>query len=762
MLDPNYNRYVRILYVIFRIVALYIIAVELNFLWLFGYSPGLNELKNPPYSVSSELYTANSVLIGKYYKENRSPVEYDSINPILIKALIATEDVRFYKHHGIDFYSIFSSLYSTAQGDKRGASTITQQLAKNLFNTRNRKSQGFIKYIPGVNAIVYKTKEWITALKLEFLYSKEKILEMYLNTVSFGNNTYGIKVAAKKYFNKSPAKLKTEEAALLIGMLKATSTYNPINHPDKALERRNIVLVQMSKDSVITEKELTKLLKKKIKLNLGSDDDENKSQNSYLRAAVKNWLAEWCEKNGYDIYADGLKIYTTIDSRLQNYAEEASREWMRTLQKRFYNHWQNENPWRDEDGEEIQGFLNTLAKRLPSYKMLVKKYDGNPDSINMELNRKKRMKVFTWKGEKDTTFSVMDSLSYYAKILQTGMMTLDPFNGHIKVWIGGIDHNYFKYDHVNQAKRQAGSTFKPFVYCAAIDKGYSPCDKFIDQPVTINYEEDGENKSWSPKNSDWVFTGYHMSLRWAMGKSCNSITAQLTEAIGWETVVEYANKIGIESPLRSVPSVGLGPNDVSIYEMVRAYGTFLNKGIKTEPILVTKITDSKGKIIVEFKAKQERVLSEETAWLMLYMFKGGIEEPGGTSQALWEYDLWKKGNEIGGKTGTTSNHSDGWYMGISKDLVSGVWVGADERSVHFRTSELGEGSKTALPIYGKFMEKVYRDPKTHITFAKFPKPSVKINKDYYCPTPRPKVDTSNVDSLLMHENLDSLVNELLK
>jgi penicillin-binding protein 1A len=752
------KRWVKIVYQSIRVMAIYFIAMEFNFLWLFGYSPTINELKNPPYAIASEVYSSDSVLIGRYFKENRIPVVYDSIAPIVFKALVATEDVRFYQHHGIDFYSIGSSIWSTANGDKRGASTITQQLAKNLFRTRSRTSQGLIRFIPGVKTIVYKTKEWITALKLEYLYDKKDILEMYLNTVSFGNNSFGIKVAAKKYFNKLPLDLNTEEAALLVGMLKATSTYNPITKQAKALERRNIVLAQMAKDGVISERKFNQIVKHPIKLSLSEDDEKDKTKDSYLRTAVANYLEKWCDDNGFDLYADGLKIYTTIDSRMQKHGEEAMQDWMKTLQKRFRNTWQNEAPWRDENGVEIPNFLNTLAKRLPLYNTLQDKYGEQTDSIEAKLNEKKRMKIFTWKGEKDTTFSTYDSLAYYASILQSGLMTLDPFTGHIKTWVGGINYKYFKYDHINQAKRQAGSTFKPFVYLAAIDNGYSPCDKFTDKAITINYKEDGEEKSWSPKNSDWNFSGKEMSLRWAMGKSCNSVTAQLTQAIGWDKVVAYAKKLGIESPLKSVPSVGLGSNDVTLYEMIRAYGVFLNTGIKTEPILVTKVNDQDGKLLAEFKPKQERVISEETAWLMIHMFKGGMEEPGGTSQALWEYDIWSKGNEIGGKTGTTSNHSDGWYIGITKDLVTGVWVGADERSIHFKTSDYGEGSKTALPIYGKFMERLYHDPKSGITYGRFPKPTVKITKDYNCPTPRQRNDTTRVDSTAILQS-DSLILE---
>jgi penicillin-binding protein 1A len=359
------------------------------------------------------------------------------------------------------------------------------------------------------------------------------------------------------------------------------------------------------------------------------------------------------------------------------------------------------------------------------------------------------MKVFTWNGEKDTTFSSIDSIKYYTKLLNTGMMTIEPSTGKIKVWVGGIDHKYFKYDHVNQAKRQAGSTFKPFAYLTALDNGYTPCDKFTDKPVTIKYKDNGKEEVWEPKNASFSFSYQEMSLRWAMGKSVNSITAQLTEQVGWDKIVQYAHKVGIESPLQSVPSVSLGSNDVSVYEMVRAYSTFLNKGKKIDPLLVTKITDQKGNVLAEFKLKEEQAISEETAWLMLYMFRGGMEEPGGTSQALWEYEgLWKKNsNQIGGKTGTSSDYVDGWYMGITKDLVTGVWVGADDRSVHFNSSESGEGSHTALPIFGRFMEKVYADPKSGYTYGPFPKPWVKITKEYICPAPRVRIDTATTDSL---------------
>jgi penicillin-binding protein 1A len=706
----------------------------------------MQDIKNPVLSVGSEVYTADGKLIGQYYKENRSPVDLKHISPNLVNALVATEDVRFYSHGGVDFYSFFTSLLSTAKGDRRGASTITQQLAKNLFETRKRKSEGFIKHVPFVRTIVYKCKEWLTAFKIEHVYSKQKILELYFNTVPFGNNSYGIKTATLKYFNKQPDQVNPAEAALLIGMLKATSSYNPIRNPTRATERRNIVLGQMQKYGYITKDQFTASTQSPIKLDL-SYVEQDSHGDSYLRRAVEKWLDKWCKDNGYDLYEDGLKIYTTIDSRMQQYAEEAVAEKMKMLQKRFYNLWGNKIPWRDSKGVEIKDFILKNEQKLPIYKLLSKKFNGDTVKIGEYFKTKKRMTVFTWHGEQDTTFSTIDSIKYYAKLLNTGMMTLEPSTGKIKVWIGGIDHRFFNYDHVNQSRRQAGSTFKPFAYLTALDNGYTPCDKFTDQPVTIKYKDNGKDEVWQPNNADFHFSYQEMSLRWAMGKSVNSITAQLTEKVGWDKIVQYAHKCGIESPLKSVPSVSLGSNDVSVYEMVRAYSTFLNKGQKIDPLLVTKITDQQGNVLDEFELKSEKVLSEETAWLMLYMFRGGMEEPGGTSQALWEYNgLWKKDNQIGGKTGTSSDYVDGWYMGITKDLVTGIWVGADDRSVHFTSSETGEGSHTALPIFGRFMEKVYADQKLGYTYGPFPKPWSKITKSYNCPSPHIAVDTAEVDS----------------
>lgn len=739
------NKYIRYPSIFLFCIIIFFCALQLNFLWLFGYSPSYEDIKTPTLRVGSELYTSDGKLIGRYYKENRTPVTFKEISPSIVNALIATEDVRFYKHMGIDFRSLLSSGISTATGDRRGASTITQQLAKNLYRTRYNKSQGALSRIPVVRTLIAKLKEWLTAVKLESNYSKDDIITMYLNTVSFGNNTYGIKTASRIYFDKESNQLDVPEAALLVGMLKGTTTYNPIKNPQKALERRNVALAQMNKYNYISTAELNTYKSTPIKLKEGRVDDGSDGD-SYLRAAVDKYLEKWCKDNNYDLYEDGLKIYTTIDSKLQQYAEEAVAEQMKTIQRRFYSVWGNEDPWEDSEGKKVD-YPDRAMRSLPIYKLLEKKYPNNPDSISSWFNKKKKMRIFTWKGDRDTLFSTMDSIRYYGKMMNTGMMTLDPFNGKIKVWVGGLDHKYFKYDHVNQSKRQAGSTFKPFAYLAALESGLGPCDKFTDKPVRIAYQEKGKTEYWEPKNASWSNSYSEMSLRLAMARSVNTITAQITEKVGWDNVVKWAHECGIDSRLESVPSVSLGPNDVTVFEMVRAYGTFLNGGLKTDPILVEKITDLDGNLIEEFTAKTKRVLTEEMSWLMLYMLRGGMEEPGGTSQALWEWDLWKKGNQIGGKTGTSSDYVDAWYMGVTKDLVTGIWVGCDERTAHFKNGETGEGSRTALPIFGKFMEKVYKDSSTGYTMGPFPKAKVKITKDINCPTPRYVPDTTSNDSL---------------
>ncbi|MEC3881703.1 transglycosylase domain-containing protein [Parapedobacter sp. 10938] len=746
------NRYIR--YIVIGIYAAIVLVcmVEVNFLWLFGYSPTAADIRKPIQNIASEVYTADSVLIGRYFKEDRSPVPYDSISANVVNALVATEDIRFFSHNGVDYLAIFSSIASALQGDPRGGSTITQQLAKNMYRTRYKQSTGLLGRVPGVGVLVFKLREWLTAYKLESNYGKEDILAMYLNTVSFSNNAYGIKTVARRYFNKEPSELTATEAAVLVGMLKGTTRYNPVRNPERSLERRNVVLGQLYKAGMLDSAAYETAKAEPLVLRLG-ETDELGSGDSYLRTAVERWVDDWATANGYDIYVDGLKIYTTIDSRVQHHAEEAVADQMAVLQQRLEDVWRGEMPWRDADGKVIDGFLEGLAEGTTYYAQLDEKYAGNSDSIFYYLNLPKTMEVFTWDGPREVQYSSMDSLAHYAMMLNAGLMTMDPYNGEIKAWVGGINHQYYKYDHVVQSKRQAGSTFKPFAYLAALEAGMSPCDKYTDKFVRINYVENGEEKVWEPKNADWVFTGQEMSLRWAMGRSVNSITAQVTEDVGWDKVVDAAHRCGITSELASVPSVSLGSNDVSVFEMVNAYATFMNEGEKVTPVLVSEIVDYHGNTVVTFNTKATRVMSEEVAWLMGYMLRGTMEEPGGTSQALWEWDLWRKNNQIGGKTGTSSDYVDGWYMGVTKDLVTGVWIGCDERSIHFKNSQTGEGSRTALPVFGKFMERLYLDDSLAYDYGAFPEPDVEINRKYNCPSPRiiqpDRTDTDSIAPILL-------------
>lgn len=728
------------------VIILIVVAIDLNFLWLFGQSPNILDLKEPEINIASELYAADSSSIGKYYIENRIPVKYEELSPLLINTLLAAEDIRFFNHHGIDVRATVAAIWSTAKGDKRGGSTITQQLVKNLYKTRHKNKKGLLGHIKGVSIVVDKSKEWINALKLEFFYTKEEILTMYLNTVDFGSHSFGIKAASRTFFNKLPSELKPEEASLLIGLLKAPTYYSPISNPENSLRRRNSILAQMGKYSYLTTEEADSIQKLPIKLKFRQPAPDA-SDATYFKDAVARSLQSWSKETGYNIYTDGLKIYTTIDPVLQTYAEEAVEKHMTRLQKRFFEHWRGENPWVDSKGNEIEGFIDELVSETSTYKALKAKFNGNKDSIDYYLEKPHRMSVFAWKGKSDTLMSIIDSIKYYRHLLNTGFVSIDPKTGYVKSWVGGVSFKYFKYDHVNQARRQPGSLFKAFVYAAAFQSGLGPCDRRIDQPVTVNYTEKGEDKSWSPHNANYVFSGSNVSLKAAFARSINSVAVQLTKEMGWQKVIEMAKKMGITSPLLDVPSVCLGSSDVTLLEIVNAYTVFLNDGLLNEPVLVTKIVDREGKVIYEHKPNPVRVIDKETAFLMRVMLQSGLTEAGGTTQGLWEYDLFNADTDFGGKTGTSSNFSDGWFIGITPKLVSGVWVGGEHRNIRFRTSQLGEGLKTALPTYGIFMEKVLKDPKLKHYRGRFEKPDEKITKNYTCVSPRMKVDsTQNSES----------------
>ncbi|MEO6282532.1 MAG: transglycosylase domain-containing protein [Dyadobacter sp.] len=725
----------------FLTCAIYVFCVETNFLWLMGSMPSVEDLQNPKVAQSSEIYTADGIMIGKFYTENRTPVTSKMISPNLVNALIATEDVRFYKHSGIDYKAMASVAIGMLTGatDRGGGSTITQQLAKKLFKTRKSGARGLLGYVPGLGTLIYKTKEWLTAIKLERNFTKEEILTMYFNTVDYGNNTYGINTAAQSYFSKSPDSLNIQESAVLVGLQKATTTYNPVRNMKRSQERRNVVIAQMQKYGYINAKQADSISALPIELKTKFETPYDGNAN-YFKNAVVDFVKKWGDENGYDLYTDGLKIYTTIDSRMQEHAEDAMTQKMKQLQRVFENHWNKQNPWVDEQGNEIPDFLENVVKRTSKYKSLAAKFPNQPDSVTFYLNKKDTMTVYDWKNssQMDRYWSSMDSLDYYKRILRAGMMAMNPQTGQIKAWVGGLDYNYFKYDAVKQGKRQPGSTFKPFVYTTAIDDSsfnMSPCDEIVDKPFEKKYMEDGEEKEWKPRNATGTFSYSSMTLRRALAQSINSVTAELTDQVGAGNVARYAKKMGITTPLRALPSIGLGPFDVSLYDMVAAYSVFVNNGTYTRPILVTKIEDSNGKIIEEFQPEHREAISPESAFLMVQMLRGGVEEPGGTSGSIrWKFDVTRNGNELGGKTGTTSNNSDGWFMCITRDLVVGAWVGGDDRSIHFRTTNLGEGAKTALPIVGSFLEKVYRDKSIGYEPGPFPKPSFKISKEYNCPT----------------------------
>lgn len=751
----------------FCLFVAYIFCVETNFLWLMGQMPSIEDLQNPKVAESSEIYTADGVLLRKFYTENRTPVSYEDLSPVLIKALIATEDIRFHAHSGVDPRAMGAVLVSLLSGtsERGGGSTLTQQLSKKLFRTRRQEGQGLLGRVPGISTVIYKTKEWLTAIRLERNFTKEEIITLYLNTVDYGQNTYGIKTAARTYFSKEPADLTAEEAAVLVGLQKATTTYNPIRNPKRSKIRRDVVLTQMAKYGFIPEQDLDSLVQLPLTLKTNFELPFDDSYASYFMSGVIKEVEKWGEENDYDLYTDGLKIYTTIDSRLQAYAEEAMKERMRFLQRVFDEHWRGRNPWVDDEGNEIENFLLDAVKRTRRYASLQKKFEGNQDSILVYLNKRDTMTVYDWRtGEKRREYwSPLDSLAYYKRILRSGMMSMNPYTGHIKAWVGGLNHEFFKYDHVRQGKRQPGSTFKPIVYATAIDDttfNMSPCDRIIDQPFQKELPPgpDGKKTYWRPRNSGGYFTYSSMTLRRAMAQSVNSVAAALTDKVGPENVVRYAQKLGISGPLDPVPSIGLGTSDVSLYEMVGAYSSFVNQGRYTTPVLVMRIEDRSGNVLHEFIPESHQAIRPESAFLMVHMLKGGVQEPGGTSRALWAFNVFQNRNEIGGKTGTTSNNSDGWYISVTRDLVTGAWVGGEDRSIHFRTTGLGEGAKTALPIVGRFLEKAYKDKTTGIEPGPFPMPTFKVSKDYksclYYETEETESDSTGVSEQPAIEELE--------
>ena len=691
-------------------IFLYLGMVDTNFLWLFGKSPGFVEIKTPPTYAASEIYSADSVLIGRFYKENRTPVKYEEVNPAFWNALISTEDERFYSHHGIDFMGIGGAIKDAlTRGDGRGASTITQQLAKNMFRVRTQYSTGLLGHVPGLRMLIMKSKEWIIAVKLELIYSKKEILTMYANTVDFGNNSFGVKTAARTYFNTTPARMTIDQAATLVGMLKATTYYNPITHPKNSIARRNTVLYNMVTHNVLPRAQYTQLSHRPLKLDIHVEENYD-GQAQYFREYISDYLKDWMKENGYDLYSSGLRIYTTIDTRLQKYAEQAAKKQMEKVQQTFNNHWRGMQPWRDAKGDEIPGFIEGIAERQPFYKKLVQKYPNHPDSVLYYLNKPHKVKLFDYeKGTIEKEMSSMDSIRYMVKFMHCAMVAMEPQSGAVRAWVGDIDFKTWKYDKV-VAERQPGSTFKLFVYSEAINQGLTPCDKRRDEYISMQVldKKTGQMKTWTPHNANGRFSNDSITLKAAFARSINSVAVRLGQEMGIKNIIRTAQDMGIKSPLDDEPSLALGSSDVNLLELVNAYCTVANDGEHHEPVVITRILDKDGNEVYVAPREHNKALPYKTAFLMQQMLKAGVNEGGGTSQALRQY-LPTTDTDWGGKTGTSNNHSDAWFMAVSPNLVVGAWVGGEYRSIHFRTGALGQGSKTALPICGNFINSVMRD-----------------------------------------------------
>lgn len=712
---------------------LYIYTVSINLFGAYGEMPSLLEVENPENDLSSEIISSDGVVLGRYYRNSGSQIHFEELSDDLVNTLVISEDHRFYDHSGIDLQAYFRVFYGLITfSPQGGGSTITQQLAKNLYTMNpDRSLDGWLSKLGKYpKRVIQKTKEWIISIKLEENFTKKEIIAMYLNTATFSSNTFGIKVASETYFQKAPDSLNIQESAVLVGMLQANTWFDPKRNPESSLRKRNEVLYKVYKHGykIKTSEQFDSIRSLPIDMDYNFQN-QNEGLATYFRTVLGNYLLQYCREKEIDLYNSGLKIYTTIDSRLQKYAEEAVAEHMKPLQALFTEEWKTRkrNPWVD-DGKEIKDFLERRIRQTDAYKVYAAKYGEKSDSLKIMLNLKKQMTVFTWEGERDTLFSSYDSLDYYKRFIQTGFMAMDPYSGHIKAWVGGINHKYFKFDHVKQGKRQPGSTFKAFVYGLAMENGYSPC--LLKKDVSPQFYIPNQ-PPWYPLNADGTRgKGDQMTIRQAMAQSVNSITGQIMQELKAENVVEFAHRVGIESQLDAVPSLCLGTSDVSLFEMVGAYGTFVNGGISTQPIYITRIEDKNGNVIEIFNPKTKEAINEQTAYKMIYMLRGGAEEEGGTSLGL-SREL-RIDNEIGGKTGTTNDASDGWYIGVTHDLVAGAWTGGDERAIHFPSWLFGQGGRTARPIWDAFMRKAYADPLSGITKGQFKRPSSGLDMTLDC------------------------------
>jgi penicillin-binding protein 1A len=696
--------------------------------WLGVEIPSFEMLENPNSIQVSEVISDDGEVIGYIGIENRSDVTYDHLSPNLIHALIATEDARFYDHSGIDLRSLGRVFFKTILGRKEssgGGSTVTQQLAKNLFKMRDLNR--------GHGLVATKFSEWVTAVKLEHTYSKQEILTMYFNTVDFGSNAFGIKTAAKTFFDKIPDSLDVDEAAILVGLLKAPTTYSPVLHPDRCKERRDVVLSQMNRYGYLSDDDLEKYKAKPIDMSRYTPQSHNEGLAPYLREYVRNYMKDWCKhhrkSNGeyYDVHRDGLRIYTSIDSRMQRYAEEAVKEhFSKEIQPAFERELKNRkgNPFCNLSKDQENRFLDMAMRNSDRYRML-KAAGMSEKEIRADFDKKVKMKVFSWKGPKDTLMSPRDSLIYCKKFLNAGLMSVEPGTGYVRAYVGGINYRFFKYDNV-RTHRQVGSTFKPFVYTMALqDLGMYPCTEVPNSEVCFQVYNQPD---WCPKNSSHAREGEMVTLKWALANSINWVSAYLMKQGSPEQVISIARKMGVTSPIDPVPAICVGTPEITVYEMAAAMATFANKGEYVEPIIVTRIEDNKGRVLESFTPQRNEALSEVTAYMMIELMKGVVHS--GTGARLnYKYHLNQYSTAIAGKTGTTQNNSDCWFVGITPKLATAIWTGGELRSIHFRNMTYGQGAAQALPIFGLYMEKIYKDPKIKFYRGDFDRPSVPIEMD---------------------------------
>ena len=727
----------------------------------FGEMPDFRQLENPKTNFASEIISSDNKVLGKYYfNDNRTPIEYEDINPETINALIAIEDERFYSHPGIDLKATLRAIVFLNQ--RGGASTITQQLARQLFvGVRSRNI---------FQAITQKIKEWVIAVRLEKQYTKEEILTMYLNIYDFGYYGDGIKSASNIYFSKEPIDLKVEESAMLIGMLQNSSLYDPIRRPEITKNRRNLVLMQMSKNNYITKKEEDSLRTLPLTLDY-TPQSHRQGLATYFRSYLRGFMKDWTSKNfkndstKYNLYVDGLKIYTTINSKMQKYAEESVEEHMINLQKEFFiqNDTLSTAPFLDLEEEEEETIMKRAMRRSERWRK--SKLSGmTNEEIEESFNKVVDMTVFSWNGDIDTIMSPIDSIRYYKHFLRAGMMSMNPKNGHVMAWVGGINYRHFQYDHVMLSKRQIGSTFKPFLYATAIDQlKLSPCDMLPDLIHCIEPYKYGNPEPWCPTNSSDKYGGMR-TLSNALANSKNTISAQLIDKVGPKPVADLARNLGVSSNIPNVPAIALGTPDLSVYEMVGAYGAFANKGIYVEPVMVTKIEDKNGTIIYQSKPNTKDVISEESSYVTLKLLEGVTKFGSGArlrhniaeDERNYVYNNVVTGypyefkNDIAGKTGTTQNQSDGWFIGMVPNLVTGVWVGGEDRSIHFKEIAYGQGATMSLPIWGLFMNKCYADEELNVSKDPFPEPEV-LNIELDCSkviTPEIENEENDVKDLL--------------